>query len=1142
MNQQQPPQQQQQQQPLPTQQQQQQQPQQPQQQPPPQQQNIKRLCIKKEIDEVDSLENSWREQYEKIEQLMSNASDNDILLALVERVGEGPERHADVTVALLYGILVHAHNHYFKQLTLITKDGLIFFCTQLKKLINDRFQKLADLPRQQTLWLLSELIAANHHDSEPIAALLMRHIYGGNITPKNITLAQSLLTTISANKNWLYSKPMFIPTALYTYLRLLQDHLKPQFKELRDQEVSFCLDLVKNKFAESITIGRDFVRMLISLAPMFSLDCLGPQLFEKVKVYYMHFISNSPLQQSQSNIPIQQPIHKLSHSQQGNIQMKNAAGPQSPQFLSQQQQQQQPPQPHKSPLTTSSSNLPHQQQQQQQVPQPQPTSVVQQPQQQSQPSTPWSQQQQQVTPPPPQQPQQTVTSPPPPPPPQQPQPQPKEDPMKIDTPEKEKDIKEREKDKMVEDQPPPPSKEVATTPSTSKMATPVLKSSSSATTPMESNTPVLSSQQQPAAAPQSTTETTTTTPPNNSLKRDRDQRERDEAESAQQQQQQQQQQSTPQLQAVKEETQPQSNPTTTTTTTTATATTTATPAPTQQHTPQLQAQQQSTVQSLPQQQSPPQQQPQPTSTPTPSSQTPTLAAAAATSTPTPSTPTVQPQNQVIPPVSQQQQPTIKKESSAPQLQQASPHLAAPTHSPHLSNTPKSLTNSQTQLPSPPPVFHLQPEPITSNNNDINNNNNAKQETTPSTTNNNEDHVMTDVNTNNSNNNHTNNNNINNNHHQENNEHIIIDEECKVEVPDILLTFGNSKADFQPFNIQSTLKSILVNYQTHISKSKDNKEANDDLTATLASYLQSTLKPQFEIVSPLSLFTSFQIIHILFKAAFPSPTTSNDVILNLLKELYKLEQSISLQLVIWSIILAPGGLTNSTNSSSYYVYPDIDSTLNNIIAGGPNTSTSNLADHLKEKDKDKDKEKENTPDSNSNSNSNNIGSSINQQGSNSNNSIAFEDEERLKIDKLLESISDTNAPNKPILTPYQKFISCVNNISYANFNNLSSGNLSASTSTSSNNLANLSVNNVVVHEHIIADCKRMQYWQTSTTVVTLSEFSTFTISTLRSSSVRPQWLRRRLRHRRRRPTMSRQTRAATASATRRFNWMHYTTTI
>lgn len=46
---------------------------------------------------------------------------------------------------------------------------------------------------RQLIWLLNELIRMNIHDSDTVLALVIRHIIGGDVGPRNLWLLQQVL-------------------------------------------------------------------------------------------------------------------------------------------------------------------------------------------------------------------------------------------------------------------------------------------------------------------------------------------------------------------------------------------------------------------------------------------------------------------------------------------------------------------------------------------------------------------------------------------------------------------------------------------------------------------------------------------------------------------------------------------------------------------------------------------------------------------------------------------------------------------------------------------------------------------------------------------------------------------------------------
>lgn len=57
----------------------------------------------------------------------------------------------------------------------------------------ERFPRLLDSVRTQLLWFLKELVRANVTGTDTLIWNLMRQIAGGDVTPRNIWLAESLM-------------------------------------------------------------------------------------------------------------------------------------------------------------------------------------------------------------------------------------------------------------------------------------------------------------------------------------------------------------------------------------------------------------------------------------------------------------------------------------------------------------------------------------------------------------------------------------------------------------------------------------------------------------------------------------------------------------------------------------------------------------------------------------------------------------------------------------------------------------------------------------------------------------------------------------------------------------------------------------
>merc|ERR1719154_593606 len=91
---------------------------------------------------------------------------------------------------------------------------------------------------------------------------VMRNIAGGNISNRNLWLADQMMNILQEGRAWLYTMPHLVSGVIYTYTRLLEDHSKPTFRELLDKEVGFLTQLIRERFEDVLTLGRDYVRLL----------------------------------------------------------------------------------------------------------------------------------------------------------------------------------------------------------------------------------------------------------------------------------------------------------------------------------------------------------------------------------------------------------------------------------------------------------------------------------------------------------------------------------------------------------------------------------------------------------------------------------------------------------------------------------------------------------------------------------------------------------------------------------------------------------------------------------------------------------------------------------------------------------------
>lgn len=139
-------------------------------------------------------------------------------------------------------------------------------------IIQSKWARLVDSARAQLLWAFRELvhlavttgsssgsgsgggqsaeklaIAVTNTGADVLFFALSRQVLPGDVTPRNLFLLESLLDVLLAHKEFVYSIPFMLATAVYLYLRAMQDHVHQQFEALRSKETLFCVAALRER-------------------------------------------------------------------------------------------------------------------------------------------------------------------------------------------------------------------------------------------------------------------------------------------------------------------------------------------------------------------------------------------------------------------------------------------------------------------------------------------------------------------------------------------------------------------------------------------------------------------------------------------------------------------------------------------------------------------------------------------------------------------------------------------------------------------------------------------------------------------------------------------------------------------------------
>ncbi|OAD54141.1 Integrator complex subunit 3 like protein [Eufriesea mexicana] len=174
--------------------------------------------------------------------------------------------HEEVSLGLLVVILTDPQSaaKSYRDLTLITRDGLAIVLGHLNQLVLERYLRLNDVTRSQLLWLLREMIRTSVASVDNLCLSLLRHAAGGDISPRNLFLVDALLDIFQENRPWLDKFPFLVASIVYTYLRLIEDHIAPHLSGLRQKEVTFTVSLIRERMVDCLVIGRTSRRFLQS--------------------------------------------------------------------------------------------------------------------------------------------------------------------------------------------------------------------------------------------------------------------------------------------------------------------------------------------------------------------------------------------------------------------------------------------------------------------------------------------------------------------------------------------------------------------------------------------------------------------------------------------------------------------------------------------------------------------------------------------------------------------------------------------------------------------------------------------------------------------------------------------------------------
>lgn len=181
------------------------------------------------------------------------------------------QEYLELNRAILYGILCEPHfaKTHVKHLHAIVTDGYNLIVYLLWKVVNELYLKLIDSVKSQIFFIIEEMIDVCAVGVDGVLISLLRQIVGGDFGEGNLWLCFELVNLFLNKWSCLLEElPEVIPSALYTFLRLLADHCRlsgAKLQSLKQLEIHFCIKVIREQFHYCLKIGRDFIRLLQDL-------------------------------------------------------------------------------------------------------------------------------------------------------------------------------------------------------------------------------------------------------------------------------------------------------------------------------------------------------------------------------------------------------------------------------------------------------------------------------------------------------------------------------------------------------------------------------------------------------------------------------------------------------------------------------------------------------------------------------------------------------------------------------------------------------------------------------------------------------------------------------------------------------------
>lgn len=220
------------------------------------------IFMYRKFDAPEQVELSLRESYGRvvsilypvigsatdIDQAAMNAASTAVLDAVAS--SRTPEERGSIASGLIFGFIAmparKAEQAFYTLFTTCISDWSSYAYAALEGIMNAGFYRVEPESRGKLMNIVMEMVRCASPYAEEACIHLMRCIPGSK-PYLSCDLGNLVLNALSMNKKWLLEHPSIVAVSFYTFLRLIPEHNKPEFKSTFDREIGYCLYLWKER-------------------------------------------------------------------------------------------------------------------------------------------------------------------------------------------------------------------------------------------------------------------------------------------------------------------------------------------------------------------------------------------------------------------------------------------------------------------------------------------------------------------------------------------------------------------------------------------------------------------------------------------------------------------------------------------------------------------------------------------------------------------------------------------------------------------------------------------------------------------------------------------------------------------------------